>query len=365
MTQTGFVAEVGAVVNGQFELLEYVGKGATARVWRARHLLGRFDVALKLLNATRHDFELGREEFHQLCNLYHPNVVRTFGMQLVEGHDQAFVTMEFVDGRTLDAMAHGKRREAPELVLQWLIQMVDVLQYLHSMRIIHKDIKPANIVLDEQRLEPRAVLIDFNISHLQSPDFGTPAYRCPGVEADRVWSPHSDVWALALTFYEVLVCREIFDRKTAFDVDLSGDECPPGFPAGVFGAIQGIIQGRGTDGEFAEGYRKLFDVESLDRAEIELSEEVAREFGVGSRNQRFLTLAMLNFDPEQPRSKDVILRHALHQSGRPASANEMRKLRPVFSQLKASGVLEYKGKGNKKAMLTEGFRKAVGQGLGG
>jgi|GEM_PF-5345331 len=104
VTRSGFRVEPGATLNGELEIREYVGKGGSARVWRARHLLGRFDVAVKLLNATRRDLDLGREEFHRLSQLYHPNVVRTFGMSMVDGHDQAFMTMEFIDGPTVGSV---------------------------------------------------------------------------------------------------------------------------------------------------------------------------------------------------------------------------------------------------------------------
>lgn len=357
VSQSGFEIEPGVVLNGEFEILEYVGKGGTARVWRARHLLGRFDVAVKLLNATRRDFDLGREEFHRLSLLHHPNVVRTFGMSMVDGHDQAFITMEFIDGPTVDELTGSDSDLDSGDVVSWLVQMVDVLKYLHSMRVFHKDIKPNNIVIDSSRIEPRAVLIDFNISHL-GPEFGTPAYKCPTVGAASGWTWFADVWALALTFYEVLTKREVFAEKTAFDVALA-DPCPTSFPAGTFSALKMIIRGEGDDSSAPADYRGLFGLPSRASVNPILPAAVAEEYGITSRNQQFLTEAMLRRDPSTPRSKDVIVRSALHAANRPAGADMMRKLRAVFSQLKAREVVEYFGKGSKKARLTERFLGAI------
>ena len=354
VTETGFVAEPGVVINDRYELVEPIGRGATAHVWSARHKYGRFTCAVKFMNCDRSAYKLGLDEFRLLSLVYHPNIVRTFDMGEIPGVYQAYITMEYVNGTSLAEYIGGEEPASAQEVVLWLKQMVDVLGYLHSPQcnLIHKDIKPANIVVEHGR----AVLIDFNISaagtHLQ----GTRAYKCPTVTTEMRWSTYADIWALAVTFYEVLTSRRLFKGETSFDVGLDG-ACPTGCPPPTFDALRNIIHGAGRDAE-PDGYHQLFSLIEVDRALRDLPNEVLERYNLTSLNQRFLALALANVvDRRKPRSKDVIIRTALHAAKRPASAGAMKKLKPVFSQLKSRGVVEYRGKN--KAVLTEAFVTAL------
>ena len=349
-TETGFVAEAGTIVDRKYRLIEYIGEGGTATVWKAHHLYGEFPCVVKFMNADRAAFNAAKNEFKLLSSLFHPNIVRTYEMGELRDHNQAYISMEFLDGVPLSRFVTRKAAPpVPSVLHTWLSEMVAVLAYIHPHGLLHKDIKPANIMGGAYR----ATLIDFNISVQGTVAMGTRAYKCPTVDQEQRWSRFADVWALAVSFYEVLVGRFLWEHDPTFSVDLSKDICPDGFPAQTFAALQEVIRGQaGRDAE-PEDYRSLFRLESRRKVWTELPKEVVEEFSITSRNQRFLTLAMLNqADPTRPTSKNVIVANALRNAGLPAAASQVEKLRRVFSQLKSRAVVQYAGKGGKKAVLT-------------
>jgi serine/threonine protein kinase len=353
-TSYGFDAEAGMVINEQYELIEPIGSGSSCDVWSAHHLLGDFICALKFLNPSRIALSLGKDEFRLLAQIYHPNIIRTFDMGYVKGRTQPFMSMEYMSGKSFKQVIDEKESISPQCVFGWLDQLLSVLCYLRGMNIIHKDIKPANIMFEGDK----AVLIDFNISLKDDPLIGTPIYKCPTVEQLGSWTPYADLWALALSFYELLAQREIFDYSTSFDPDLN-DDCPKGFPENTFIALKDIIQGEGQNVEINQ-IKSLFKLDEPISNWTEIPETLCKEFNISSRNQKFLTLYLMNqLDSNIPQSKNVILAGALKEAGLPAGQEAMRRLRPVFSQLKTKGVIDYTGKGNQKVLFANVFSKKL------
>lgn len=352
-TDTGVVvAEAGMIIDGKYELIEYIGEGGTAKVWRARHVYGDFPCVVKFMNTTRTAFDAAREEFRLLSNLFHPNIVRTYEMGLIPEHDQAYISMELAVGTPLTHfVTRNENLPAADVVVSWLTQMIAVLRYVHHNGVIHKDVKPPNIMVGHDK----ATMIDFNISTQGTPHMGTLAYKCPCVVQDFEWTRFADVWALAVSFYEALTGRELFQGASSFDIDLSADLPPAGFPGATFSALKRIIGGEGRD-TGPDEYQRLFALEAPRPAWVKIPPAVRESFGLTSKNQVFLTLAMMNRpDPRKPTSKNGIVTEALHAAGRPAGAEASFGLRAVFSQLKAKGVVEYFGKGQAKAALTATF----------
>lgn len=350
-TSYGFVAEPGMVINEQYKLIEPIGSGASCDVWSAYHLFGDFICALKFLNPTRIALNLGKDEFKLLAQIYHPNIIRTFDMSYVIGKaQQPFMSMEFMNGKSFKHVIDEKIEVDPKHVLGWMDQLISALRYLRRINIIHKDIKPANIMFEGDK----AVLIDFNISLKNSPLVGTPAYKCPTVNQLGIWTFYADLWALTLSFYEILTRREVFEFSTSFDIELD-DICPPGFPEKTFNALKGIIQGAGKNVEINQ-IKELFKLEKSESKWKITPKPVCEKYSISSRNQKFITLHLMNQSSyTTPRSKKVILSEALKQSGLPAGTDAMKKLRPVLSQLKKKMVIEYTGKGNQKVVLSQIF----------
>ena len=239
-TDTGFVAQAGSVIDRKYKLIEHIGEGGTATVWKAVHLYGEFPCVVKFMNADRVAFEAAKNEFKLLSGLFHPNIVRTYEMGELRDYDQAYISMELLDGVPLSRYVSKHDRPPPPSTLHaWLSEMVTVLAYIHPFGLLHKDIKPANIMGGAYK----ATLIDFNISVQGTAAMGTKAYKCPTVNQEQQWTRFADLWALAASFYEVIVGRLLFERETSFDADLTVDSCPDGFPEPTFAALQEIIRG--------------------------------------------------------------------------------------------------------------------------
>ena len=347
-----FALQEGAEVNGKYELIECLGTGSMGEVWRSKHLLGDFDCALKFSETDDATFELAVEEFKVLRELYHPNVVRIFDMDLAHGSNQAYLSMVYLSGDDLEDLIESEESPSPLLVVGWLKQLVNALRYLHSLPwpIIHKDIKPANIVTDGDQ----AILIDFNISGVNDFLCGTQSHKCPLVETEMEWSVYADVWALAVTFYELVTGKPLFEDETNFDVELSCP-CPAGFPKPVFAAIESVIRGGGQEASPSD-YMQLFKLNEARTSTDQLPEALAQKYGITSKRQKTLVLAHLNLSRmDQPRAKTAVINEYYKTRGLPLSQDERKRYVAVYSPLKKMGVVRYTKPVKGKVVLTDEF----------
>ncbi|MCE9593432.1 MAG: protein kinase [Planctomycetes bacterium] len=223
---------------GRFLSLAPLGKGGQSRVFLAHDpTLGR-RVALKVLDRARLRGAEARawiaNEGRSLARLEHPSVVRVYEIGEVDG--QTFVAMEWVRGRPLDellaalaAQGTASSNGAAKLLaplsarVELLARIARALAYCHANGVIHRDVKPSNVLIDE-RGEPR--LIDFGLAHLESEEesetqitqrlVGTPAYIAPE-QVDRGSTgadPLSDQFSFGVLAYEVLALHNPFSDGT-------------------------------------------------------------------------------------------------------------------------------------------------------
>lgn len=192
---------------GGYEILEPISRGAMGAVHRARGADGR-EVALKRMIAEgeRERFEI---EVRLLSGLRHPRVVEVLGQVGDEGGE--YLVMELVRGRDLGRVleAEGRPGLAVERALEYARQTCEALQYVHEQQIVHRDVKPANLVLGEDGV----VLVDFGIARELQRDapgtrgVGTPLYIAPEVLVGEAVSPRSDVFGLAATVWTLIAGR--------------------------------------------------------------------------------------------------------------------------------------------------------------
>jgi eukaryotic-like serine/threonine-protein kinase len=203
---------------GSYEILEKLGEGGLGIVYKARQLSMGRDVALKVL----HKKWAGDEEFRRRFLIEARLVGRLSHQNLIDVYDVGryketyFYSMEFIDGENLEDAIERRGPLDVLVAIHVTVQMVGVIQYLHRLQILHRDIKPGNIMLGQGNV---AKLMDFgfvksNLDSFLSSEgevLGTPDYISP--EAARGATDldlRSDVYSLGASFYHMLAGRPPF-----------------------------------------------------------------------------------------------------------------------------------------------------------
>jgi serine/threonine-protein kinase len=211
------------LLNKRYQLLEPLGKGGMAVVYRARDLMLERVVAVKVL---REDYsadpafqERFRQEAKAAANLSHPNIVTMHDFGLDNG--QLFLVMEYVPGTDLKTLIKQRGRFSSEEALPLIIQACAGIGYAHRAGLVHCDVKPQNmLVTPDMRLK----VADFGIARALStihPDeqsdvvWGSPQYFAPEQASGAAPAPASDVYSLGIIMYEMLTGSLPFQATTA------------------------------------------------------------------------------------------------------------------------------------------------------
>ncbi len=236
---------------GQFEIIDLIARGGMASVFRARQKsIGR-DVAIKLLpHALMHDgtfLERFYREVEVIAALQHPHILPVYDFGEFEG--MPYIVMAYMNGGTLsDIMAHGPMSLTDaEIVVR---QMADALDYAHSKGIIHRDFKPGNVLLDERG---NTYLADFGLAKISESNsnitgtgmLGTPTYMAPELAMSSELTPAVDVYALGITFFQMLAGQVPFEANTPLGVLMLHVNNPvpliQDFRSDISPAIQSVI----------------------------------------------------------------------------------------------------------------------------
>ncbi len=247
--QDGAVSVPPGTIFGQYRVLGPIGAGGMAAVYRAFQPSLARDVALKLmaphLNADPRFQARFRREARVLARLEHPNIVPIFDFGEQDG--QAFIVYRYVPGGTLADL--GAPLPLPEVV-RLLEPVAAALDFAHTRGVIHRDVKPSNILLSEDRTP---IVVDFGLAHLLDGEpapsiaaqpltqagmrVGTPSYMAPEqVRGDPI-DGRIDQYSLAVVAYELLTGRLPFSGDTPYATMLKHvHELPPP-PSGLNPAV--------------------------------------------------------------------------------------------------------------------------------
>jgi alpha-tubulin suppressor-like RCC1 family protein len=251
----GDAADV-AELSDEYELLGELGRGGTAVVYRAEdRTLGR-DVAIKVVHpraAAPGDDPVARlaREARMVAQLQHPNIVTVFAVRRLRSGGLALV-MQLVPGSTLKAVVQREGPLAPERAERVLRDVAQALAYAHARGVVHRDVKPENIFLDEE--SGRAMLSDFGIARSDEHDsmtmtgtaLGTPFYMSPEQVEGGTVDGRSDLYSLGLVAWEMLTGRRPWDGESLYNViyKQKHEELPPieALRSGVPQRLQYIIE---------------------------------------------------------------------------------------------------------------------------
>ena len=244
-------------VSDRYQLLSLLATGGMGQVWRAQDLALDRAVAVKVLRpkyaADTVSVTRFRSEARLSAGLTHPNIatVHDYGEVRPQpewsGDRVAFLVMELVDGEPLSAVLQLEGRLAPRRTLEILQQTAAGLAAAHAAGVVHRDVKPSNLLLDSGGT---VKITDFGIAWSTSSDpltgtgevMGTAEYLSPEQARGAMASAASDVYALGMVAYECLAGRRPFDGESPLQVALKhANETPDPLPVDVPGRVRELV----------------------------------------------------------------------------------------------------------------------------
>ena len=264
---------------GRYVILKEIGRGGQSRAYLARDPAIERTVAIKQIRAVTELPEETRAEFvtrflqeaRVAGTLSHPNIVSIYDMG--EGEDGPYIVMEFVDGQTLDGIIERSNPADRQAVIPICLQICSGLSFAHQHGVVHRDVKPANIMLTRDGL---VKLVDFGIARMASTNLtqtgtllGTPSYMSPEQIRGEKVDQRADIFSLGIVLYEVLTGRLPFEGEnpTTMIFRIVNDPHPP------LGAVDAALAG-----DFGPIIDRCLEKSAVDRYQDchELAEDLSR-----------------------------------------------------------------------------------------
>jgi len=270
------------ILGERYEVVSRLGAGAFGEVYRARDTVLEREVAIKRVRLDMFAEPSQLEEVNRrflreaqvASKLRHPNVVITH--DIVSAPAMSFIVMELVSGQTLAKLLQAKTRLSLAEALELLSQVAAALDYAHQNGIVHRDVKPANIMIEPSG---QVKVMDFGIAKLDSgPNLtatgnimGTPNYMSPEQARGEKVDGRSDLFSLACILYECLTGDKAFkgDSVTAVLLNVLSEEPKPVDFAGIglpveLGPVLKRALAKSASGRFATGAELVDAVGRLD-----------------------------------------------------------------------------------------------------
>ncbi len=274
---------------GKYELIAELGQGGFATVYRARDTqIGR-EVALKVIGGPQTGdpgfVKRFRREARVAADLHHPNIVTVYDFDQASG--VLYLAMRLINGRPLGQHLNDHQRLSLTQALPILAQLADALDHLQSRQLVHRDLTPANVMLEGDGDDIRVTLTDFglirsletslDLTETRGGILGTPAYLAPEQADPKRWgdmTPLTDVYALGVMAFEMLTGQKPFAGDLTAVLYAHAMTPPPPAPD-VDEAVAAVLQkgmAKEQDGRFAsagEFVKALQDVAvGLEREQV-------------------------------------------------------------------------------------------------
>ncbi|MCB1889526.1 MAG: protein kinase [Rhodocyclaceae bacterium] len=209
---------------GRYQILELLGRGGMATVFKAHDPGIDRTIAIKFLHASLCEDDEYRNRFLREARaagmLTHPNIATVYDVGEIEG--RPYIAMELLDGEPLSELMSSGANFSIKQVLEMGIQLARALDYAHSKGVVHRDIKPANIIVSKNRNSIKVA--DFGIAHLESASrtqhtrigdvIGTPQYMSPEQAMGEKVDGRSDLFSVGIVLYQLITGQKPFEADT-------------------------------------------------------------------------------------------------------------------------------------------------------
>lgn len=327
------------IIANKYKIIEQIGHGGTSTVWKAKHLIGDYYCCIKILDDAQYSYELAIKEFEILRTSFHPNIIRIFDLDYLPNSERLFLTCQLIDGPTLNCFDNKDKL--------WVFfeQILSALQYLHNIGIIHKDIKPQNILIENNK----AFLIDFNISALDNRWLGTVGYKDPEVMY-KGWSSFSDIYSLAVTFLEKSLGYNPINNKSYINTEKTHISLPEnisGISSKTRNRLLSVIN-HDIDWKSVTDYLSWFDLR--DNVDIVIPDQIKHDWNI--RDGYMVKVLKTMLSDLQPRSRQVIIKNTLKANDLIGNKTNKGSISATISALKKLNIVEEYGT---KIRLTADF----------
>ena len=241
---------IGRVLAGRYQINGFIGEGGMSRVWRALDQNTGKNVAVKVLREEYSEDESFIRRFDReaqaASRMSHPNIVNLLDVG-VEEDGTRYLVMEYVQGKTLKRFIQESGALRPEIAAQIIIRVLAALQHAHQNGVVHRDIKPQNILIDK---EGTVKVADFGIARMANAQtvnqtdesvMGSVYYFSPEQARGAAVDARSDIYSVGVVFYEMLTGKVPFTGDTPVAIAMQHLQTPPIPPAEVNPSVSSAL----------------------------------------------------------------------------------------------------------------------------
>jgi serine/threonine-protein kinase len=275
---------------GKYQIIERLGRGGMAEVYRGYHAtLDRY-VAIKVLHAFLADDPEFKDRFHReaqnVARLKHPNIVQVYDFDYDPDGESFYMVMELVEGPTLKEHLSALTQQGQRMPFMEAVRIIreaaGALAYAHSQNMIHRDVKPANLMIDRDN---RVVLTDFGIAKIVTGAqftasggmVGTPAYMAPEQGLGEAGDERSDLYSLGVILYQLLTGQLPYDAEAPLAIILKHLNSPiptvhdlnPDVPDAVTQVVTRLMA-KEPDDRYQNANDLIADLQRIERGELNL-----------------------------------------------------------------------------------------------
>ncbi|MBP9090654.1 serine/threonine protein kinase [bacterium] len=242
--------KAGAIIGGNYRILRPIGRGGMGEVYLALHQRLDKRCALKVIppdKVTKEAWQRFKQEAQVISKLNHQNIVQVSDLG-IHAECLPYYAMEFVSGQSLADILNERKRMKLESVIEVFLQVCNGVEYAHKSGVIHRDLKPGNIMLTTDVSDRVVVkILDFGLAKLSQPGrlkqsltlagdvFGSPFYMSPEQCSGEVVDNRSDIYSAGCTMFECLTGQPPFDGNRAAAIIISHQGSPAPSLASVVG----------------------------------------------------------------------------------------------------------------------------------